>query len=503
MNGARRGGELIVLVPMLAAAVVFWPVAGQFFLADDFYHLFRVRDQPWPAFLLQPHAGHVCIALNAMFAAEHALFGMDPKGWFVVLVAAHVVNVALCFRLVELAGGGRSAAFAGGLLWGLVPLHAQSLTWVTMSGQVVATTCVLAVLCGVVATRDRTPGWPRLLAWVVALLVAGTAHGAGMAAALAVPVAAFLLRPPGAARRRVVGTLACIWPLTALLVAVSRTLVFALPGMLPASSPGLAPWGHLANIGRFFVEMCLVGIASPFLGFLAPSPTLATAAIVVVPWVILVAVACWLGDGARRRAIVAMLAIAAAVYAATAYGRGGFYERLVQIHGEPGTVPRYHYLPTATLMVAACLAGAMLAERARLSARVVAGATAALALVVLVAWSTSGWVPEAHADSARRYAFTRKQIRDAIAQATPDAAGIVRIPNPGARGVAGVVAPWLFPGWAAVFVLAEPGDVIDGRTVRFAEPNERVRGHFVEWRRTGTLLVPPSEGTPEAAAAAP
>lgn len=491
MDGPRPVGALLVLLPMLAAAVVFWPAAGQFFVADDFYHLFRVRDQPWPAFLFQPHAGHLCIALNAMLAAEHALFGMDPRGWFLALLGLHVANVALSFRLVERAGGGRSAAFAGALVWGLVPLHAQSLTWITMSGQVAATTCVLGVLCGLVGTRERRPGRASLLVWLGALLVGGTAHGAGTAAVLMVPLAALLLLPPGAERRRVVATLACIWPLIAVLMAASRTLVSGLPGLLPSAAPGLDPSGHLGRIGRFFAELWVTGVACPFLGFFAPRPTMTKSLVVAVPWMLLVAVAWRVGDAGRRRAIVAMLAVAAGVYAATAYGRGGLYDRLVELHGVPGTVPRYHYLPTATLMVAGCLAAAILAERARLFARTVAAASAAIAAVVLLAWWTSGWTPEVHADSAQRYANVRRQIRAAVAAATPDAAGVVRLPNPPARGVVGVVAPWLFPGWAAVFVLAEPGNTVDGRTVTFVEPNARLRRFYADWPRTSALLTPP------------
>lgn len=491
MEGSRRRVDPLALVPMIAAALVFWPVEGQFFHADDFYHLFRVRDQPWPAFLLQPHAGHVCITLSAMFALGYALFGLEPHGWFVALVLLHVANVALCFRVVELAGGGRMAAFVASLLWGLLPSHDQSLGWVTMAGQVVATTCILGVLGSLLATRDRAPGWPRLLAWLAALLVAATAHGAGMAAALAMPVAAWALRPPGAGRRRVVVVLASVWPVALLLVALSRTLAFAMPGMLAAVAPGLMPWKHVAAVVRLFTELSLVGIGSPFLGFAVPEPRVATAALVAIPWLLGVGLACRLADGPRRRAIMAFVGLGVAVYAATAVGRGGFYETLARVHGEPGTVPRYHYLPAMGLVGAACLAAGVLAARVRCPERLVAGACGAFAAALLLAWATSGWHPDRHLEDGRRFRHTRALIRSAAARATPDAAGIVRLPNAAARGVSGVVAHRLFPGWAAVFVLAEPDDTIGGRRVRFVEPSAAVRRWFAAWPRMHALIVPP------------
>jgi hypothetical protein len=42
-----------------------------------------------------------------------------------------------------------------------------------------------------------------------------------------------------------------------------------------------------------------------------------------------------------------------------------------------------------------------------------------------------------------------------------------------------------------VFVLAEPGNTVDGRTVTFVEPNARLRRFYADWPRTSALLTPP------------
>lgn len=64
-----------------------------------------------------------------------------------------------------------------------------------------------------------------------------------------------------------------------------------------------------------------------------------------------------------------------------------------------------------------------------------------------------------------------------------------------AIGVATWDDPRYFPGWAAVFVIAFPANVVDGKEVRFIEPNRAVREFAARrrGRRSAGLLVAPEE----------
>jgi len=49
-----------------------------------------------------------------------------------------------------------------------------------------------------------------------------------------------------------------------------------------------------------------------------------------------------------------------------------------------------------------------------------------------------------------------------------------------------------FPGWAALFTIYYPRDVVDGRRVFFIEPNSMALEFARKGWRSRTLLVPPS-----------
>lgn len=484
------GWDALVLAPILVTALVYWPSSNQFFHGDDFYHLYRASDQPLLPFLLQPHAGHVCIALSAVIGICHALFGVDPRGWFTLLVATHLVNVALCFRLIRLGGAGRHGALLGSLMWGLLPAHASSLTWFTMYGQVLASTCILALLGSLLARRGRPPGATRSVAWVLALLVATTAHGAGTAAALAMPVVGLVLLPAHPGRWRTIAVLAAAWPVMLVLASASRALM-QVPGILPALGPGLAV-RHPAAALQLFIELLQFGTTMPFLGILDPTPSAGTARIVSVVWLVAVGTALVQAGARRRRTMLALLAVAGAVYAATALGRSGSYDFLARA-AVPGSVPRYHYLPSATVLVATALAAGVLCRRAPLPEGFVPAVALGMALVFSGTFLQTDWRPDARTDNLHRFRSAQERLRtwiDATAAEVPPAATL-RIPNDPLPGIGGMIGDARFPGLAALFVLTEPDDVVDGHRVTFVEPDERTRRLAATWPRMSGLLVAP------------
>src|SRR5262249_1237703 len=100
-----------------------------------------------------------------------------------------------------------------------------------------------------------------------------------------------------------------------------------------------------------------------------------------------------------------------------------------------------------------------------------------------------GWTPpiDHHADAR---AGTREVVSSIwLAGAAVPPGGTVHIEK--RHFVPGPFAPTLFPGWAAVFVIFFPDNVVDGRRVYFVERNPAVLAELCPGRRTTSLLVAP------------
>jgi hypothetical protein len=98
---------------------------------------------------------------------------------------------------------------------------------------------------------------------------------------------------------------------------------------------------------------------------------------------------------------------------------------------------------------------------------------------------------DAHARERREAAGVMMMIRAEVAKAPPGAD--VYIQNRRFLGVGPMLAtagfPW-FPGWAAVYAIFSPEDVLDGRRVHFVTDPAIVRAGR-DGRRSAALLVAP------------
>lgn len=108
-----------------------------------------------------------------LFAVDHALFSLSPRGWHVVSLLVHLLNAALVFRLLlRLTAPGASApvgpsaslpvAALGAALFAVHPVTVEAVAWVSSRGDLVASTFALVALLA--STR---PG-PRATVAVVA-----------------------------------------------------------------------------------------------------------------------------------------------------------------------------------------------------------------------------------------------------------------------------------------------------------------------------------------------
>lgn len=65
------------------------------------------------------------------YMIDHALFGLDPFGWHLTSLLLYLGIVALVFLIIEKLVGIRSIAFWSAIIYGLHPLHVESVSWVS------------------------------------------------------------------------------------------------------------------------------------------------------------------------------------------------------------------------------------------------------------------------------------------------------------------------------------------------------------------------------------
>jgi hypothetical protein len=142
-----------------AAAVRGWADVGGLFTADFLggYH---------------PYARFLRPLTSATLALDHALHGLEPRGYHVTTLTLHAAAaVALCSLARSWFGRGW-APVLGACLFALHPLHWDTLAYVARRGE------VLALLCGCCALIARERKWPGLAACACLLAVLSKETGA-------------------------------------------------------------------------------------------------------------------------------------------------------------------------------------------------------------------------------------------------------------------------------------------------------------------------------------
>ena len=484
------------LVPIAVAALVYFPIVGNFFMGDDFLHLYHLANLPLLQNLVEPFGGHLYCARNAVFALLHHVAGAEPRWFFTAMLATHLANVWLLYDVILVFGGSRRLACAGAALWGTAPVIAGTLELYSAHGIALATTCLLVVLrqLGRVAESGRLPSGPQVALWYGLLLVGATCYGIGIAAALAFPVIAWLLLPATPGRGAVVAVLGSTWITVPLLYVVDHRVWVAAYGGEPAAMPFV--FAQL-RAPRAPAEMLLGllghGTTAAHVGLLWPHGAMPSAvwwgfigAFIVGVVGVLVA-----GPERYRRAILAFLVIAGATYAFIAVGRGNLYAAFLGPDATPLTLaetPRYHYLGPLALIATSCLVLAAAAERVRLPARAKDVLLGSLLASIVVAhghgqWRMNDWATERQQTSEFLGAIRRAAL------ARPPGADVY-IRNRMFTPAGPLLPPRVFPGWAAAFVIFFPDDTVEGRRVRFTTSNQEELAAARDGRRSGAVLVP-------------
>ncbi len=483
--------------PVLLAAWVYHPITRSYFYADDFVCLTSIVNDGFLRFVVRPFAGHNLLARNLVFYASHRLFGLHAELFFWTVLATHLLNVWLLFRVLQTLTASPALACLGAALWGTSPLHSGTLEWYSVFGQVLVATSLLAVLeplTRLAATGAAVPARTACL-WYVVVLLGTTCFGVGIGIALAFPAALFLMVPtawrqPGVRAAYLALPLVTLAVYFALRRLASLVEPLSLDEILAVPGPGrVAP--ALAML-RELVTFAAAAFPRSFF-FSATSYPDEASRLTLALFGAGVGVLSWRGGAATRRNAAAMTSLCLGAYFAIGLGRG-FMARGAASLTFWATASRYHYVATIPIAVLACLA---LREVGRLPwLRTVPRVPLLLAAFVVGGY---GFV---HADfrladySSFRREF-EEDLQGIVAEIHARPAGTTAYLENG-TSLPQFLGPMprrrLFPGRAAVFVLGYPDAMLDGRQARFLEPDPSVVAWYAGWPGTplARLLVNPA-----------
>ena len=188
VSAEEKSNSLTGLVPALAAGALAYAITVPlYFICDDFDHLSLLR-QPfmtslWPQITRGQFDGHVYIFYRPLgFASlflDYRLWHDWTPGYHLTNLVLHLLCVAAVFFLCrELGLSGRVSSTAA-LVFAILPVNAQAVTWIACRFDQLATTFMLwALVCSVRSRRTGEIGFYILaiLAFVLAALSKESAY---------------------------------------------------------------------------------------------------------------------------------------------------------------------------------------------------------------------------------------------------------------------------------------------------------------------------------------
>jgi len=495
----RRPAAAWALLPLALTALVYAPLLTNYFRSDDFLNLFQIRNGPLLDYLLTTHGGHLLVTRNAFFALCFAAFGTNPVPYFALVLATHLLNVWLLWRLLQQLTGSALLAAFGAALWGSAPVNAGSLGWYSVYGQVVATTAILIVLTQVLdAAAAAPPSRARRALWYLLALAAATSFGVGLGMAMALPLVIALLVPHWRSWSR-------LPPLATLVVVVPALYLWLTArAAVAADASASGAFMQLAlvasiDLPQMLFHLVCYGCERLMLGYFPqpahyPSPLAYAIGAVFLGATATVIARC---PGAPRRQMVAAWLLLLGCYGMIAIGRVGYFRAYPTLEVIVAQA-RYHYAGGLTLTLVAVIALGRAVEWASTREQLLVSVLQAWTVATVVAYGYSP--PFDHNQEARKETSAAVGWMRSRIQTTPPGAP-VHFLNRVFFAVPPIwVSSYEFPGWAGVFIIFFPDNVVDGRQVFFIEREPSVIEAHRGGRRTATLLIPPSQVPPPAPA---
>ncbi len=128
---------------------------------------------------------------------QYAIFGLNPAGWHTFSVLLHCAATGLLYQVAKQLGLERRASFVAALIFGLSPLHVESVSWVSASPDLLAAIFLLSslsLLLGFQASSKLAQGLAAWLCFLCALLCKETAVAFPL---VVVAISCFVSQPQG------------------------------------------------------------------------------------------------------------------------------------------------------------------------------------------------------------------------------------------------------------------------------------------------------------------
>jgi hypothetical protein len=481
---------VLFLIPVAFAAIVYFPITRNYFFADDFLHIYNIRNQDFLPYLLIPRGGHLLVTNNALFYTLYRIFGTHAEGYYWVAFFGHLINVCLLFWVIRLFTESPRLACFGAVLWGISPMNESAVGWFSVFGQVMVAGFMLFMLVqlGRVAGGRPVHRYAPAL-WCLLLLAACTSFGIGIGLTLMFPLVAFLLLWQSPSRRRVV-LIFCA------LAVVVPALYFGLTRLttvlyMPRTAPLFFETNVVTNVAML-AHIVACGIATLLVGQFAPNleyPSLAAYAVIAL-FVAGLAAALLTAPAPIKRRLLVCIVLSLGCYGIIVAGRAAFFAAAgrPQAFIRPG---RYHYAAPIPLAIALCVLLAYADKRYTLRPEAKTGLLAGWLFLTGLAYAQFGKPINNHIQARRETTAVLSAIRQAIDAAPPGEN--VYIPNRPFQSLGPIFVKRqdIFPGWAGVFVIFYPDNVVDGKSVFFVTTDRKLIGAAKEGHRTATLIVEP------------
>ncbi|GMU33430.1 MAG: tetratricopeptide repeat protein [Planctomycetia bacterium] len=199
-----RAPILIAAAVALITFVVFLPSLDNDFnydddemiLRNDHYRGFGAENLRW--MFTTFHMGHYQPLTWVSLAADHALWGMNPRGYHTTNLILHSLSAALVFLIARMIFKGLTSpttggmaisigAAAAGLLFALHPLRVESVAWITERRDVLSSCLLLACLWMYLRAR-QCEATDRRRAWLAGAFVVYVASLLSRAMGVTLPI---------------------------------------------------------------------------------------------------------------------------------------------------------------------------------------------------------------------------------------------------------------------------------------------------------------------------
>lgn len=174
----KRPGQVMILVVVLVFLAC-WPALKSDFLADDFGHLhlfyrltlanfFRLFTSDFSQGIWKASFNELRPVAALFYKFSFLAFGTNPVGYHAFDIAVHILNTCLVFRLAGfLVTDGVALAATAALFFGLAPVHAEPISWISGArADSYPTFFYLLSVCAFVSFQ-KDPRWASyVLAWL-------------------------------------------------------------------------------------------------------------------------------------------------------------------------------------------------------------------------------------------------------------------------------------------------------------------------------------------------